>query len=53
MNSKSKLALGAQLAGTILNLGAGLISDKGDTNRRLKAGFGIAGSALQYGALGF
>ena len=53
MKTGSKLALGAQLFGTGMNLAAGLISDKGTDNRRHKAELGIGGSALQYGALGF
>jgi len=35
-----------------LSIGAGLISDKGTGNRAAKAGMGIAGSALEYAAMG-
>ena len=52
LTKTSKAVLGMQLAGTALSLGAGLISDKGTGNRAAKAGLGITGSALQYGAMG-
>ena len=52
LTKTSKAVLGMQLAGTALSIGAGLISDKGTGNRAAKATLGIAGSALEYAAMG-